>query len=120
MGLALSGGKWEINFYFAAIALLLFTGPLAVVLGFILCLMGLAGWFEFTAELTGFRFVLAGASPGLCLAVSGLVFPAIVLHSKTFETIVTKAMSPSSLHGSGERDTTPRGRTETDAINTIE
>ena len=99
MGLAFSDGRWELNFYFAAIVLiLLLSGVLPIILGFVLCYLGLSGHFEFTAELHGIKFAIAAVSPGLGVALCG---PAMwyILGTKVLEKLIVECCRQSSGHG---------------------
>lgn len=107
MGLAFSGGRWEVNLYFAAIFVLLLSGPLAVILGFVLCCLGLSGYFEFTANLHGLSFAMAGATPGLFFAACGPFMVWLILRSEAVKVVMADASKQSSE--ATRRGSTPAG-----------
>ena len=95
MGLVIPGGKSHINLYFAAVVALALTVPMSVIFGFVLCYLGLAGHFEFTANLKGLSFALAGASPGLFFVVCAPILWWVLLDSKLLPKLMSDPQKPS-------------------------
>jgi hypothetical protein len=97
------GGKIILNIYFILVWMIALSGPVAIILGFILCYLGLAGHFEFTAKMEGLEFALAGASPGLFLALCGTVIVGLIFRSNFLKHM-------NELHQTMFQPIAPRGR----------